>query len=51
MLNGNEYAKIPVSHSTKMKEECNADMQKIKFQGYHWVICVDLKMPRLLHVQ
>jgi hypothetical protein len=49
--NGNKYGSIPIGHSTTMKEEYKAislALEKINYQEYQWVICVDLKMVNFL---
>ena len=49
--NTNEYASIPIDHSTKLKEKYEAIkqvLQSIKYNQRNWKICVDLKMVSLL---
>ena len=49
--NTNEYASIPIDHSTKLKEKYEAIKQvleSIKYNQHNWKICVDLKMVSLL---
>lgn len=49
--NGNEYAGVPIAHSTKLKEEydnISLVLNKIKYNDHKWKICVDLKMVNIL---
>ena len=49
--NGNEYASIPIAHSSSMKEEYNSIRQileKVAYFEHQWQICVDLKMVNFL---
>ena len=49
--NTNEYASIPIDHSTKLKEKYEAIKQvleSIKYNQRNWKICIDLKMVSLL---
>ena len=49
--NGNQYACIPIAHSTKMKEEyqnIKEALGKLCYMEHQWVICVDLKMVNFL---
>ena len=52
--NENKYAPLPISHSTKMKEEYDSIklvLNKLAFDEHKWVICVDLKMVNFLFGQ
>ena len=49
--NSNEYASIPIGHSTMPKEKCGPVKQVlecIKYNQHNWKICVDLKMMSFL---
>ena len=49
--NTNEYASIPISHSTTLKEKYEPVKQVvecIKYNQHNWKICVDLKMMNFL---
>lgn len=49
--NGNQFASIPIGHSTKLREEYNNIkflLEKIKYDQHEWVVCVDLKMVNFL---
>ena len=46
--NTNEYASIPIGHSTKLKEKYEPIKQVLEHIKYNWKICVDLKMVNLL---
>lgn len=49
--NGNEFASIPLAHSTTLKEKYEAVkyvLDKIQYQQHKWLICVDLKMVNFL---
>ena len=48
------YARIPIGHSTTLREKYDAIktvLQQITYEHYHWVICVDLKMVNFLSDQ
>ena len=45
--NGNQFASIPLAHSTTLKEKYEAVkylLEKIRYCQHEWMICVDLKM-------
>ena len=45
LTNGNQFASVSISHSTTLKEKCEAVkyvLEKISYD--QWFICVDLKM-------
>ncbi|ESN97976.1 hypothetical protein HELRODRAFT_177647 [Helobdella robusta] len=45
--NGNQFASVPLAHSTKLKEKYEAVkymLEMIRYDQHKWVICVDLKM-------
>ncbi|ESO09676.1 hypothetical protein HELRODRAFT_184572 [Helobdella robusta] len=47
--NGNQFASVPLAHSTKLKEKYEAVkyvLEMIRYDQHKWVICVDLKMAR-----
>ena len=47
----NVYESIPICHSTNLKEKYGAMksvLQYMKYSDHQWVICVDLKMVRVL---
>ena len=47
----NEYASIPIGHSTKLKkkyEPIKQVLEFIKYNQHNWKICVDLKTVNLL---
>ena len=49
--NTNEYASIPIGHSTTLKEKYEPVKQVlgcIKYYNHNWKICVDLKMVNFL---
>lgn len=49
--NGNDFAPIPIGHSTEMKEEYTSIklvLIKLSYDEHRWVICVDLKMVNFL---
>ena len=49
--NTNEYASIPIGHSTKLKEKYEPVKQVlecIKYNQHNWKICIDLKMVNFL---
>lgn len=49
--NGNEFASIPLAHSTTLKEKYEAVkyvLDKIQYEQHQWLICVDLKMVNFL---
>ena len=49
--NTNEYASIPIGHSTVMKEEYESVkrvLRKLSYNKHKWLICVDLKMANFL---
>ena len=49
--NSNEYASIPIGHSTTPKEKCGPVKQVlecIKYNQHNWKICVGLKMVNTL---
>ena len=49
--NGNEYASIPIGHSTVMKEQYESIkevLHTLSYNQHNWVICVDLKMLNFL---
>ena len=48
---GNDYAAVPIGHSTTMKEEYGAIKTVLELMNYtehNWFICVDLKMVNFL---
>ena len=48
---GNRFASIPITHSTKLKEEYDnikMVLQRICYEEHQWSICVDLKMVNFL---
>ena len=52
--NTNEYASIPIGHSTTLKEKYEPVKQVlecIKYNQHNWKICVDLKMVNFLLAQ
>ena len=49
--NGNQFASIPLAHSTTLKEKYEAVkylLEKIRYCQHEWMICVDLKMVNFL---
>ncbi|ESO06027.1 hypothetical protein HELRODRAFT_160140 [Helobdella robusta] len=49
--NGNQFASVPLAHSTKLKEKYEAVkyvLEMIRYDQHKWVICVDLKMVNFL---
>ena len=49
--NGNEFASVPLAHSTTLKEKYEAVkfvLEKIQYDQHKWLICVDLKMVNFL---
>ncbi|QQP48982.1 Uncharacterized protein FKW44_009477 [Caligus rogercresseyi] len=49
--NGNQFASIPLAHSTTLKEKYEAVkyvLDKIQYEQHKWIICVDLKMVNFL---
>ncbi|QQP52342.1 Uncharacterized protein FKW44_004467 [Caligus rogercresseyi] len=49
--NGNQFASIPLAHSTTLKEKYEAVkyvLDKIQYEEHKWIICVDLKMVNFL---
>ena len=49
--NGNQFASVPLAHSTTLKEKYEAVkyvLEKIRYDQHEWVICVDLKMVNFL---
>ncbi|QQP52525.1 Uncharacterized protein FKW44_004703, partial [Caligus rogercresseyi] len=45
--NGNQFASIPLAHSTTLKEKYEVVkyvLDKIQYEQHKWIICVDLKM-------
>ena len=49
--NGNQYALVPIGHSTKLKEEYNnikRVSEKLMHHKHQWLICVNLKMINFL---
>ncbi|KAG0720826.1 Pyruvate dehydrogenase phosphatase regulatory subunit, mitochondrial [Chionoecetes opilio] len=49
--NGNQFASIPLAHSTTLKEKYEAVkyvLDKIQYEQHQWIICVDLKMVNFL---
>ena len=40
--NGNQFASVPLAHSTSLKEKYV--LEKISYWQHEWHICVDLKM-------
>lgn len=49
--NGNQFASIPLAHSTSLKEKYEAVkyvLDKIQYEQHQWIICVDLKMVNFL---
>lgn len=49
--NGNQFASIPLAHSTTLKENYEAVkyvLEKIGYGQHKWFICVDLKMVNFL---
>ena len=49
--NGNQYASVPIGHSTKLKEEYNnikRVSEKLKHHEHQWLICVNVKMINFL---
>lgn len=48
--NGNEYAAVPLAHSTTLKESHEGIklLDKIKCHEHDWLICYDLKMVNVL---
>ena len=51
LLNGNQFASIPLAHSTTLKEKYEAVkyvLEKIGYDQHKWFICVDLKIVNFL---
>lgn len=51
LYNRNKYARVPISHSTKLKEDyCNISLvlNKIKYNDHNWQTCVDFKMVNII---
>ena len=49
--NGNQFASVPIAHSTTMKEKYEAVkyvLEKIGYDQHKWFICVDLNMVNFL---
>jgi len=49
--NGNQFASVPLAHSTKLKEKYEAVkyvLEIIRYDQHKWIICVDLKMVNFL---
>ena len=49
--NGNEFASVPLAHSTRLEEQYEAIkyvLEKIKYNDHQWLLCVDLKMVNFL---
>ena len=49
--NGNQFASVPIAHSTTLKEKYEAVkwvLKKIGYDQHKWFICVDLKMVNFL---
>lgn len=49
--NGNQFASVPIAHSTTLKEKYEAVkyvLEKIRYDQHEWLICVDLKMVNFL---
>ena len=49
--NGNQFASLPISHLTILKEKYEAMkyvLEKIGYDQHKWFICVDLKMVNFL---
>jgi len=49
--NGNQFASVPLAHSTTLKEKYDAVkyvLEKICYDQHKWFICVDLKMVNFL---
>ena len=49
--NGNEYASIPIGHSTVMKEQYESIkevLHTLSYNQHNWVICGDLKIVNFL---
>ena len=49
--NGNQFASVPIAHSTTLKEKYEAVkyvLEKIGYDQHKWFICVDLKMVNFL---
>ncbi|KAF2357609.1 hypothetical protein FHG87_011636 [Trinorchestia longiramus] len=49
--NGNQFASIPLAHSTTLEEKYEAVkyvLDKIQYEQHQWIICVDLKMVNFL---
>lgn len=49
--NGNQFASVPLAHSTTLKEQHEAIkyvLEKISYDQHKWLICVDLKMVNFL---
>ncbi|XP_023252229.1 NACHT, LRR and PYD domains-containing protein 9-like, partial [Seriola lalandi dorsalis] len=49
--NGNQFASVPLAHSTTLKEKYEAVkyvLEKIRYDQHEWLICVDLKMVNFL---
>ena len=49
--NGNQFAPVPLAHSTSLKEKYDSVkyvLEKISYSQYEWHICVDLKMVNFL---
>lgn len=49
--NGNEYAALPVGHSTELKESYDSFkllLEKLEYSSHNWLICGDFKMINLI---
>ena len=49
--NGNQFASVPIAHSTTLKEKDEAVkyvLEKIGYYQHKWFICVDLKIAKFL---
>ena len=49
--NGNQFASVPLAHSTTLKEKYEAVkyvLEKIRYDQHGWLLCVDLKMVNFL---
>lgn len=49
--NGNQFASIPLAHSTTLVEKYEAVkyvLDKIQYEQHQWIICVDFKMVNFL---
>ena len=51
LLNENNFAALPIGHSTSLKEQyqnVKLVLEKIAYFDHNWIICVDLKMVDFL---